>query len=483
MNVFHESLFTFLGQENLERGVLEQRVRWTAAAESFSKARSKGVPMPILFGDARDCADLYAWAELSDVRLTGEGTTVRWGKVHVLEGRRSQELIKLVDRKPLPLMIRGQVSCETPPFLVEATVDLDDPALAKTSLDVRKLVGPGVDVRRPVLHRLAQAVGTAAALRGDCWSLTHKPDLVRLNVGWVEMLTIIPGLASLTLVGEPDRKALAKVGAVLSAGYELIPGSFRVSAPHAAFAHAFDVVHTQHVAALRTAAMRTPPPQVKKAHSPALVAYLARATGKTLPAPRWREDVDEVAVAVAVAPSPTEHGPTDATATEEAFQAQANALARSCTKPGADVPLPPTAPLDASRRSWPRDPRVAAEALARAGGSCEAACGVPAFRGRAGGSPYLEAHHLVPLARQGSYGSRLDVPANVVALCPRCHSLLHHASKDDVRKVLARLYNARRQRLKATGIRVSRSDLVAAYDVAHLAPKIREEDAGRPASH
>jgi len=42
------------------------------------------------------------------------------------------------------------------------------------------------------------------------------------------------------------------------------------------------------------------------------------------------------------------------------------------------------------------------------------------------GVPYLEVHHVVHLANDGS-----DTTANTVAACPNCHRALHLASNKD----------------------------------------------------
>ena len=55
----------------------------------------------------------------------------------------------------------------------------------------------------------------------------------------------------------------------------------------------------------------------------------------------------------------------------------------------------------------------------RANGTCQL-CGLPApFTGH-DGKPYLELHHIIPLAEGGADGI-----GNVVALCPNCHRKMH----------------------------------------------------------
>ncbi|WP_250520707.1 HNH endonuclease signature motif containing protein [Caballeronia sp. NCTM1] len=71
-------------------------------------------------------------------------------------------------------------------------------------------------------------------------------------------------------------------------------------------------------------------------------------------------------------------------------------------------------------RVFNRNPYVVAEVLLRAKGICEA-CGSSApFRRRSDNTPYLEVHHLKPLADGGD-----DTVANAIGVCPNCHRAAH----------------------------------------------------------
>lgn len=70
-----------------------------------------------------------------------------------------------------------------------------------------------------------------------------------------------------------------------------------------------------------------------------------------------------------------------------------------------------------------RDPRIAALALIRAKGNCECCNKLAPFQ-RADKTPYLETHHLIPLAKDG-----VDEINNVCAICPNCHRELHSGEK------------------------------------------------------
>ena len=65
---------------------------------------------------------------------------------------------------------------------------------------------------------------------------------------------------------------------------------------------------------------------------------------------------------------------------------------------------------------------VVAWVLEQAKGVCEV-CKKPASFKRDNGTPYLEVHHVKPLAKCGP-----DTPCNAVACCPDCHRRLHYAT-------------------------------------------------------
>lgn len=58
------------------------------------------------------------------------------------------------------------------------------------------------------------------------------------------------------------------------------------------------------------------------------------------------------------------------------------------------------------------------------------------------GKPYAEAHHLIPMkASKDFFPRNLDRASNLVCLCPNCHALLHHGSKNEKREILKVLYD------------------------------------------
>jgi hypothetical protein len=78
-----------------------------------------------------------------------------------------------------------------------------------------------------------------------------------------------------------------------------------------------------------------------------------------------------------------------------------------------------------------RSPWVRAWTIQRAACSCEL-CETSAPFLKDSGTPYLELHHVVPMAEGGG-----DTPENTAALCPNCHRELHHGrERSSKREVL-----------------------------------------------
>ena len=89
-----------------------------------------------------------------------------------------------------------------------------------------------------------------------------------------------------------------------------------------------------------------------------------------------------------------------------------------------EPPLPEAAPPSPVRRAevlrQVRAAWVRQQALWAAAGHC-GDCKQPAPFLTPQGRPFLEVHHILPLARGGA-----DALANVIALCPNCHRQRHH---------------------------------------------------------
>jgi 5-methylcytosine-specific restriction protein A len=78
-----------------------------------------------------------------------------------------------------------------------------------------------------------------------------------------------------------------------------------------------------------------------------------------------------------------------------------------------------------SMEQYERLPQVKAWVLQNAGGRCQLCGGDAPFLDDFG-FPFLEVHHVVPLADGGE-----DAVSNAVALCPNCHRRCHHGADRD----------------------------------------------------
>ena len=83
--------------------------------------------------------------------------------------------------------------------------------------------------------------------------------------------------------------------------------------------------------------------------------------------------------------------------------------------------------------SFDRDPFVVEYALTRAKGVCQLCDGPAPFKKKTG-EPYLQVHHIIYLANNGS-----DTYDNVVALCPNCHAKIHTLENDNEVEKLKKL--------------------------------------------
>lgn len=71
-----------------------------------------------------------------------------------------------------------------------------------------------------------------------------------------------------------------------------------------------------------------------------------------------------------------------------------------------------------------RNPYVVVEVLERANGVCERCHKKAPFLKDSNQSPYLEVHHIIPLAEGGD-----DSVENAIGLCPNCHRHAHYGTK------------------------------------------------------
>ncbi len=112
---------------------------------------------------------------------------------------------------------------------------------------------------------------------------------------------------------------------------------------------------------------------------------------------------------------------------------------------------------------YPRARKTALLALEAAKYRCEVEPTIPLFIARRTGKPYLEPHHLIPMALQRSFRSKnLDHVDNIYALSPHHHRRVHLGTPADSRDVVEHLLSRRSKVLVHYG--VTSDDVLGFYN-------------------
>ena len=112
-------------------------------------------------------------------------------------------------------------------------------------------------------------------------------------------------------------------------------------------------------------------------------------------------------------------------------------------------------------QAYPRSRVAAMIALQNAEHKCEIDSAHRTFERRVDSLPYMESHHLIPMAAQGDFDVSIDVPENIVSLCSSCHNEIHYGK--GAARLIEQLYNSRVHLLEQCGIFVSLPQLLNYY--------------------
>lgn len=110
-----------------------------------------------------------------------------------------------------------------------------------------------------------------------------------------------------------------------------------------------------------------------------------------------------------------------------------------------------------------RNPKIGRIALQNSGYKCEIDNSHNTFISKFTSRPFLEVHHLVPMEKQDEFEVSLDVPENVIALCPNCHRKVHFASEKEKEPMLSEMFNLRYSKLIARAINITMNDINNIY--------------------
>jgi hypothetical protein len=119
-----------------------------------------------------------------------------------------------------------------------------------------------------------------------------------------------------------------------------------------------------------------------------------------------------------------------------------------------------------ARDVFSRDRNIALERLKIEKYTCEYNPSHTLFNSRHTQLPYLEAHHLIPMALQKVIQKKLDVIENVFSLCPYCHRAIHHAEYELTRNIIGKLVDKRPQLLE--NMSLNTADIFGFYSVEDI---------------
>lgn len=129
-----------------------------------------------------------------------------------------------------------------------------------------------------------------------------------------------------------------------------------------------------------------------------------------------------------------------------------------------DYDAAPRAPIRSASKTHHRNPKIASKALYDAGYKCEIDTTHHLFISRAG-KPFVEAHHLIPVAATPTLGVNLDFYDNICSLCPHCHRAIHHSEFGLRASLVTKLYKSRKTKFKGKGITLSLAELLSFYGI------------------
>jgi 5-methylcytosine-specific restriction protein A len=112
---------------------------------------------------------------------------------------------------------------------------------------------------------------------------------------------------------------------------------------------------------------------------------------------------------------------------------------------------------------WSRDPDIAYTALYEAGFLCENDKNHETFVSARNNSNFMEAHHLIPIEFQKNFQNSLDVPENIISLCPNCHRAIHLSLSEIKNKIIEKFHAQRKNKLVERGLNITLEELLTYY--------------------
>jgi len=132
--------------------------------------------------------------------------------------------------------------------------------------------------------------------------------------------------------------------------------------------------------------------------------------------------------------------------------------------PQGNLPRPKPKKYGKSER-YLSNPRRSKNALIAAEFKCEIDQNHTTFLNKKSKKQYMEAHHLIPMSKQPDFIHDIDVPENILCLCPNCHRKIHLAEDISKKEILKRAYEIKGHQLPQRGITIDFNALLDIYNV------------------
>jgi hypothetical protein len=151
-------------------------------------------------------------------------------------------------------------------------------------------------IRHKCLDFLADSINTAYGLAPDRWGLTLKKDMIRLNVGKIEVLALFPKMVHCLIDLDSTPKELLGDDMVIilknesdpTLGYyRSVPGSIVCNVFVEDFEEVLPLIQDSHRILIENASQTGRNPMTKKAHAPAVIDFLSSYLGRDIPHPDY----------------------------------------------------------------------------------------------------------------------------------------------------------------------------------------------------
>tara|TARA_B110000967_G_scaffold94842_1_gene97452 strand:+ start:560 stop:1738 length:1179 start_codon:yes stop_codon:yes gene_type:complete len=146
---------------------------------------------------------------------------------------------------------------------------------------------------------------------------------------------------------------------------------------------------------------------------------------------------------------------------EEEFQERSQSGTVKVPKKGK---IPKKKKINGSTSStWWRDPDMAYTAISNANFQCENNPNHETFKSAVTSQQFVEAHHLIPMGFQDKHEASIDVPENIISLCPNCHRAFHNSIDKIKIELIKKFYRERNKSLKEREINIEENKLLEYY--------------------